>query len=45
LLSDADKGMDIDEEAAQLNVNQLISKKMDNLERFDAADGLDFSKV
>jgi hypothetical protein len=37
--------MDIDEEAAQLNVNQIISKKIDNLEKFDEADGLDFSKV
>lgn len=27
--------VDIDEEAAKLTVDQMISKKMDNLERFD----------
>lgn len=42
---DEDRGHDIDEEAAQLNVNQIISKKMDNLEKFDGTEGLDFSKV
>jgi len=27
--------LDIDEEAAMLNVNQIINNKMENLEKFD----------
>ena len=40
-----DQKVEIDDEAAQFNVNQMISKKMDALEKFDGSDNLDFSKV
>jgi len=45
LIGDGEKQIEIDEEAIELNVNQMISKKMDNVEKYDDVDGLDFSKV
>ena len=39
--------MDIDEEAAELNVRQIINNKLDNLEKFDnkKQEKLDLSSV
>ena len=36
---------DIDNEAGELNVNQMISKKLHSLEKFGGSENLDFSKV